>query len=597
VPDTGRGAGPGAGPGSAVAQAGDPVAGRGTVVLRRPSSATMLADQVRYANREFRRTPVAAFFTLVFPLSFMVILSAIYGNEVIDESTGLRLAQYTTPVFAVFGAAMACFVQLGIAVAYARATGVLKRLRGTPLPPAIHVAGRIGSAVMISALAVLIMVAVGVVLYDVQIIGAHVPALILSFVVGTACFSALGLAVASVAPTPNAANTFCNASLILLAFISGIFGVGDLPSWMERLSWVFPLRPFVETFSDGFNPYVDASSPDWGALAVMALWGAAGAVIVWRAFGLEPRSGRVVVRGRGKRGADGADTDVAEPVEAPSARDAEPQVVPTVPALDTVTIPGAPGFGAILAMQARYALLQLVRDPMSLLFAVIFPVLLVTFFSSIYGEEAEWGGLPLPQYLAAAFSIYGVATSGMVNLSGTIAEQRSRRVLARLRGTPLPPWAYIGGRILAVLLAGLVTVVLVFAVATLLFSVTLPLSAWPATALAFILATCCFAACGLAIATAVDGPQAAVSVSLSILLPLSFISDIFISIEQMPAILEGIAWFFPLRHAVHAAVTAASGGALDATFWGHLGVVVLWMLVLGAAAWRWFRWEPRQSSG
>ena len=62
--------------------------------------------------------------------------------------------------------------------------------------------------------------------------------------------------------------------------------------------------------------------------------------------------------------------------------------------------------------QTRYAMLQVVRDPMSLFFSVLFPVLLVTFFSLIYGDEVQWGGLPLPQYLAAAFAVYGVATPG-----------------------------------------------------------------------------------------------------------------------------------------------------------------------------------------
>jgi ABC-type multidrug transport system permease subunit len=240
-------------------------------------------------------------------------------------------------------------------------------------------------------------------------------------------------------------------------------------------------------------------------------------------------------------------------------------------------------------------LLQIVRDPMSLFFSFIFPVLLVTFFSLIYGDEAEWSGLPLPQYMAAAFSVYGVATAGLVNLPGTITEQRTKRILARLRGTPLPPGVYVAGEILAVLVFGLLTVVMVFVVGALFFSVTLPPATWLATLLTFVLAICCFAACGLALATLVDGTQAAVAVGLSVLLPLSFISDIFISVDEMPTVLNAIGWFFPLRHAVSAAVTATSGGALDATFWGHLAVVAAWMVAMALVAWRWFRWEPRSA--
>jgi ABC-2 type transport system permease protein len=337
----------------------------------------------------------------------------------------------------------------------------------------------------------------------------------------------------------------------------------------------------------------------------MAAWGIVGALIVWRAFGLEPRSGQIMARARVR----GRHAAVLEPVEevgpegagretGPGVGEARPPVAvearPSGP--DEVTEPGAPGVGAIVSGQVRYSIQQMVRDPMSLFFSVIFPVLLVTFFSSIYGDEAQWGGLPLAQYLAAAFAVYGLATAGLVNLPGTIAEQRSKRILARLRGTPLPPWAYIAGRILANLGTGLATVVIVFAAAVVLFDATLPPSTWAATLLTYVLAIGCFATCGLAVATFVEGNQAVVAVGLSILLPLSFISDIFIQVDQMPDVLDAIGWFFPLRHAVNAAVTATSGGALDATFWGHLAVVLLWGVAAALAAWRWFRWEPRQSA-
>lgn len=553
---------------------------------------SMLVGQVHYANRGFWRTPVAAFFTLAFPLAFLVILCAIYGNEVVDPDNGLRLAQYTTPVFAVFGVCMACMVSLALAVSYARASGVLKRLRGTPLPPSLYIAGRVGSALWISMITIAVLVGVGMALYGVQIIWANVPALVLTFVVGIACFCALGLAIAALAPTPSAAQAISNGGLILLSFISGIFGFAELPTWMERVALFFPLKHFVDPVAAGFNPYVDSSTPAWGDLGVMAAWGIAAALVVRSAFRWDPMPGRGPKRGAEPTPGASAPAAPAAPPEGAAGADAEHPVQTTAPLVTRTVLPRLP---TLIGAQTRYAAQQVVRDPASLFFAIAFPVLLVTFFSLIYGPEAQWGGIALPQYLAAAFAIYGVATMAFVNLPGAIAEQRANRVLKRIRGTPLPSWGYLTARILAALVLGLATVVLVFAVAVVFLGVSLPPSTWPAALLTFTLAIVCFAACGLALVAVVDGPQAVIAVGLCVLLPLSFISDIFISTPALPTVLNAVGWAFPLRHATHAAVTATSGGALDGAFWLDLGVLVLWTGIGLLAAWRLFHWEPRVS--
>lgn len=569
------------------------------------TAGTMLLGQVRYANRGFWRTPVSAFFTLVFPLTFLVILSAIYGNEVVDPATGLRLAQFTTPAFAVFGACMACYSSLALAVAYARESGVLKRLRGTPLPPRVHLAGRILSAIWVSMIAVVIMVAVGVAFYRVRIIAENMPALLLSLLVGMACFAALGLAVAAVAPTPSAAQAFSNGSLILLSFISGVFAVGQLPEWMDRLATIFPLKHFVDAVAPAFNPYVDAATPRWADLAVMVVWGLAGVLVAARAFRWEPTPGRVLTHGRrakpvpavepgveGLRETAGEEAASAEDVATWGQRAASGAPTGT----GTVQHGSPPSVAALVAGQTRYAVLQIRRDAMSLFFAVLFPVLLVVFFSSVYGEEARWAGLPLAQYMAAAFAVYGIATSGLVNLPGSIADHRAHRILTRLRGTPLPPWAYLAGRVLASLIVGLLTVGLVFGASIAFLSVKLPPPTWAATLLTFLLSIACFAACGLALVSLVSAPQAVVATALTILLPLSFVSDIFIAVEQMPTVLNAVGWTFPLRHAVAAAVTATSGQVLDQTFWGHLGVIMLWTGIGLLLARLRFHWEPRRGA-
>ncbi len=443
-----------------------------------------------------------------------------------------------------------------------------------------------------------VLVGVGVAFYGVQIIWANVPALVLTFGVGIACFCAVGLAIAALAPTPSAAQAISNGGLILLSFISGIFGFAELPTWMERVALFFPLKHFVDPVAAGFNPYLDASTPAWGDLGMMAAWGIAAALVVRSTFGWDPTPGRGA-----KPGAEsvseftaalvgGGGTAQAGSLDAVPAAATAPSADSTAPA---VISSGRPGLPTMIGAQTRYAVQQTLRDPASVFFAIVFPVLLVTVFTLIYGPEVEWGGLPLPQYLAAAFAVYGVATMAFVNLPGTISDQRGNRVLKRIRGTPLPSWCYLAARILAALVLGVTTVVLVFAVAVAFLGVTLPPSTWAATLLTFTLAIVCFAACGLALVAVVDGPQAVIAVGLCVLLPLSFISDIFISTPTLPAVLNAVGWTFPLRHAVHAAVTATSGGALDGGFWLDLGVLLLWTAIGLLAAWRLFHWEPRAS--
>ncbi|HVM20432.1 MAG TPA: ABC transporter permease, partial [Egibacteraceae bacterium] len=237
-------------------------------VVGRPSVAALLWQQVRYANTGYWRTPIAAFFTLIFPLMFLVLIGLVSGNPVIDPSSGLRLAQFLTPAMAVFGTAIAAFGTLAIMVATERDQGILKRLRGTPLPAWGYLAGRLIFICMVGLVSVALVVVVGVALYGVQIVWSKAPAALLTLIVGLACLAALGLAVAALVSIAEAVSAVTNGILIPLAFISGLFTAGELPDWLRQVSAAFPLRPYFESLSEAFNPFTPGAGVDWGALAV-----------------------------------------------------------------------------------------------------------------------------------------------------------------------------------------------------------------------------------------------------------------------------------------------------------------------------------------
>lgn len=263
----------------------------------RNSTWTVISRQVAYQNKIFFRTPIAAFFTLVFPVLLLVIFAALFGSEEIEE-LGVTVAQYYAPALAVFAAASATYTNIGVNTAYQRDLGILKRVRGTPLPPWIFFIGKVISATLIAAIAVAVMLALGVIAYGITIYPRTLPAAIVTFFVGTASFAGLGLLVAAVAPSGGAATAIANATLLPLAFFSGLFipFSSDTPAWIRTVGDIFPLKHFNEAFQKAFLPGTTGAQFDWPALAIMAAWGIAALLLAVRLFKWEtgqPSRGRV----------------------------------------------------------------------------------------------------------------------------------------------------------------------------------------------------------------------------------------------------------------------------------------------------------------
>jgi ABC-2 type transport system permease protein len=106
------------------------------------SNMSLLATQVSYQNKIFFRTPVAAFFTIFFPLMIFVVFALVFGNQYIEE-LGVTTAQYFAPAMAVFAAVSASYTNIATTTAYQRDMGILKRVRGTPLPAMTYMGGKI----------------------------------------------------------------------------------------------------------------------------------------------------------------------------------------------------------------------------------------------------------------------------------------------------------------------------------------------------------------------------------------------------------------------------------------------------------------------
>lgn len=250
----------------------------------------LLVGEIHHQSRLLWRAPIAAFFTLVFPLMFMVLFNLLNSGATLESLGGIDFAQFFTPAIAVFAMVTAAYTNLVITTSMARDAGILKWVRLTPIPPAVHIGGRIGAAMWVGLSSVALMFAVGVVAFGVVIPWDRLPAVAAMMLLGAACFCALGVGMAGLAPNGRSAPAIANATILPLAFVSGIFFPLDTaPDWLRTVASVFPLEPFVSGVVAAFNPTAAFTMP-WGDLAVVAIWGMVGLALAVRFFDFEPRS-------------------------------------------------------------------------------------------------------------------------------------------------------------------------------------------------------------------------------------------------------------------------------------------------------------------
>jgi len=248
----------------------------------------LLVRQIGYEQRTYWRTPSSAFFTFAFPLVLLFIFATMYRGTPLAALGGISYAQYFVPGIVAFGVISACYTNIAITLCFRRDLGVLKRLRGTPLPPWVFMGGHIGSSLVVSVLLTAITTAVGVVAYDLRVPG-HWAALGLSLAAGAFCFCALGLAVTTLIPNAHAAPAVVNGALFPLLFISGTFFPLEPGSALARTAGFFPVGNFQHAVFRAFDPRTTGSAIDASDLTALAVWGLAALVLAARRFRWEPR--------------------------------------------------------------------------------------------------------------------------------------------------------------------------------------------------------------------------------------------------------------------------------------------------------------------
>jgi len=192
--------------------------------------------------------------------------------------------QYLAPTLAAFGIAVASFANLAIGLTFAREDGSLKRLRGTPLPSWVHLAGRVASSLVLSLTIAAATIGAGVAFYGVVVPARLLPAAVVTVIVGAAVFCALGIAMTSALPSADVAPAAVFAVLLPMAFISNTFYPPQVePAWMHTVARWLPLEPLSTALATAFNPSRPAPGFAIGELGALAGWGVVGvaATLFW----------------------------------------------------------------------------------------------------------------------------------------------------------------------------------------------------------------------------------------------------------------------------------------------------------------------------
>ena len=240
------------------------------------SAAALAWREFRFQRRMFWRNPSAAFFSFALPLIFLVLIASAFGldqdglNEVVPGIAGLSVMSAT-------------FTGLAFNMTFLREQGILKRIRGTPEPPASYLGGVIGNAIFNALVQVAIIVVLGRLFYGISWPKDWLE-LIVFALLGVTAFAALGIALAQAIPNFDSAAAYVNAIFLPMIFISGTFYSTDhLPEALEAIATVLPLKHVI----DGFVAALvtgEGLADNLAGLAVLGIWCVGGIFLATRYF-------------------------------------------------------------------------------------------------------------------------------------------------------------------------------------------------------------------------------------------------------------------------------------------------------------------------
>jgi ABC-2 type transport system permease protein len=257
---------------------------------------------------------------------------------------------------------------------------------------------------------------------------------------------------------------------------------------------------------------------------------------------------------------------------------------------------GFPSTPRLLTIQTRYQLLTFWRIPVAIFFTLGLPLVMLVLFNALFGDgtvDVDGGAWSVQQFYTGGLAAFTAVSATFTNLATMVPIRRDEGVLKRWRATPLPTWTYIAGFILSALLIAVVGMVLMLTLGVVAYDLQIEAAKMPALVVTFVVGVSAFAALGMALAAMVKSASGAGAAANAIILPLAFVSNIFIPLDDPPRWIEVVGGIFPLKPFAAAVQDCFSpyvdGPAFDVA---ALAQVAAWGLVGLAIAVTQFSWEP-----
>jgi ABC-2 type transport system permease protein len=249
----------------------------------------------------------------------------------------------------------------------------------------------------------------------------------------------------------------------------------------------------------------------------------------------------------------------------------------------------------LLLHQLRYDQKVFWRNPAAVFFTVLFPVVLLLIFATIFGDQRIEGiDIEVTTYYVPAIVTLAIVSATMQNLAMTLVIAREDGRLKRGRGTPMPAWVFIAGRIGNAIVVAILMLALVAVICRILYGVPIPWGRAPELLLVLVVGAASFCCIGIALTALIPSQDAAAPIVNALLLPLYFLSGVFVPEDELPAGVVDFANHFPVRPFFQAIFDAYLPGNGPALAWDHLLVVAIWGLAGLVLAMRFFRWTPRR---